>query len=58
MPPESMNNMNLDKMLDVFVKRAHEEIYIVKVIELPTFRNQRISNHIIQGKGIDIQLLR
>tara|TARA_R110002060_G_scaffold51048_3_gene61928 strand:- start:368 stop:556 length:189 start_codon:yes stop_codon:yes gene_type:complete len=35
--PESMDHMNLDKITNIRIERVHQEVQIVKVIELPTF---------------------
>lgn len=52
--PETMDNVDLDEMADVFVEGAHKEVDIVEKIELPTFSDERITQDVLESDCVDI----
>lgn len=52
--PESMDNMDFDEISSVSIESAHEKIDVMKVVELPAFRNKRVSQEVFQRDRVKI----
>jgi hypothetical protein len=55
--PEPMNDMHLDEMPGVVVECSHEKVHIVKIVEFPTFIDQRVAQQVLEGDGIPVERL-
>jgi hypothetical protein len=56
--PESVDHMHLDETTNVLVKGGHEKVYVMEVVELPAFCDQRVAQDILEGDRVLVHLWR
>ncbi len=54
--PKSVDHMNLDQMLDIWVESVHEKVNVMDVVELPAFGNERVAQDVLESDCIPVHL--
>lgn len=50
-----MDNVQLDEVTGVVIKRVPDEVDIVHVIEVPTLPNERVPEDVFEGDGVLVE---
>jgi hypothetical protein len=51
-----MHHMDFDEMADIGIKGGHEKVYVMKIVELPAFGDQRVAQDVLESDCVLVHL--